>query len=420
MKRINSPLIYVLAITGIAVGSARATDGTVPADTLFGASGTYSVTIDQNDGAITPFAPQGTFGFIALAFDSGGKLFAAGCAERGTVPVFTNFCPTRLLMELDPQTGEVVEVIGPVTDVLGSEVNITALSVQPETDVLFGFDQRFFPSSSIWTIDKSTAVATLIASEVPAGCGVYDCSRTDAFAFAPDGTLYHFFRDPYDPQAYELMTLDPRTGAEISSVPIDFLYYFFTPIAGLAVRSDGVIFSNSLLLPDKPPRDWAPASLPNALTTIDPQTGAMTEVGTDGGGPLDLDFSPVVVEWVDLDIKPGSDSNPILLSERGKIPVAILGSDIFDVLDVDVTTLAFGPGAAAPSHDLTKSGAFESHLRDVNEDGLTDLLTHYRIEDVGIERDGTEVCLFGQTLESTPFEGCDAIRAIVTGRDTRR
>jgi CSLREA domain-containing protein len=134
-----------------------------------------------------------------------------------------------------------------------------------------------------------------------------------------------------------------------------------------------------------------------------------------GAFELEIDFISV-----DIDIKPGSDSNPINPSSKGNLPVAILGSNTFDVTNVDVTTLAFGPDAAAPSHDLTKSGAFESHLRDVNEDGLTDLLTHYRIEDVGIERDGTEVCLFGQTLESTPFEGCDAIRAIVTGRDTRR
>ena len=39
------------------------------------------------------------------------------------------------------------------------------------------------------------------------------------------------------------------------------------------------------------------------------------------------------------DIKPGSDTNPINPMGRGVIPVALLGSDTFDVADVDVTTL---------------------------------------------------------------------------------
>jgi hypothetical protein len=404
MRRIIAPLISVLAITGIAVGSARATDETVPADTLFGASGTYSVTIDQNDGAITPFAPQGTFGFIALAFDSNGKLFAAGCAERDPVAAFALSCPyasTRLLMELDPLTGEVVEIIGPVTDVFGSEVNITALSVQPETDVLFGFDQNFNPSSSIWTIDKSTAVATLIASEVPAGCGS-QCSLTSAFAFAPDGTLYHIFRDRI---AFELMTLDPRTGAEISSVPIDYPIPFYLHIGGLAVRSDGVIFSNFLFLPDKPPRDYSWPPIPNTLIRIDPVTGAMTEVGRDEGAPFDLDFSPVVVESVDLGIKPGSDPSVVNPHSRGVVPVAIFGSQDFDVDDIDVTSLTFGYGDALPA-------SVSRQDRYVDADSFPDLLLHFRIAETGIEIGDTEACLSGETLDGTPFRGCDTIRTV--------
>jgi hypothetical protein len=123
---------------------------------------------------------------------------------------------------------------------------------------------------------------------------------------------------------------------------------------------------------------------------------------------------------INIDIKPGSDSNPINRSGRGNLPVAILGSDTFDVLDVDVTTLAFGPDAAAPSHDLTKSGAFEDHLRDVNGDGFTDLVSHYRTQNTGISRNDAEACITAGVFEGTQFEGCDVIRATSGGSRVRR
>ena len=87
---------------------------------------------------------------------------------------------------------------------------------------------------------------------------------------------------------------------------------------------------------------------------------------------------------INIDIRPGSDANPINLSGRGNLPLAVLGSEVFDVTDVDVTTLAFGPDGAATSHDLTKPGLFEDHLRDVNDDGFTDLVSHHRTKETGI------------------------------------
>jgi hypothetical protein len=381
------PLACALAIAGIAVGNARGTHASVAADTLYGASLDHIVTIDQNDGSITPLAPQPGFVFIALAFDSSGRLFAAGlaCMSPGHCIPPPSY---PVLMELDPLTGEVVDIIGPVTDVSGSPLYMHALSVQPETDVLFGFDYPSLSSPRIWTIDKSTAAATLVASEVPAGCGD-NCSRNDAFAFAPDGTLYH---TPGSPLV--LMTLDPSTGAELTSLPIRLL----PSNGGLAVRSDGILFTAHFLFA-KPCPTCPPIPPLSIFTTIDPLTGAVTNVGAGEGRVYDLAFSPLVV---DIDIKPGNDLNSINPISRGIIPVAILGSDSFDVADVDVTILAFGSAVSF----VHRNGP---HYEDVNRDGFADLLAHYRVKETGIASGDQEACVTGETLDGVPFKGCDAI-----------
>jgi hypothetical protein len=125
--------------------------------------------------------------------------------------------------------------------------------------------------------------------------------------------------------------------------------------------------------------------------------------GTKGLRIIDLGPEYSGAARVSIDIEPGSDPNAINPFSRGVIPVAILGSDAFDVADVDATTLAFGPAGAALAH---REGP---HFEDVDEDGFMDLLGHYRTQEAGIAFGDEEACLTGETVDATPFEGCDAI-----------
>ena len=125
---------------------------------------------------------------------------------------------------------------------------------------------------------------------------------------------------------------------------------------------------------------------------------------------------------VDIDIKPGGNPNSINPKSKGKIPVAIPGTVSFDVTDVDVTSLAFGVDGdnATPAHDLTDEDTYLEHLQDVNDDGFTDLVSHYKTQETGIAKGDTKACLTGDTTGGAPLVGddvdsglaCDSVRTV--------
>lgn len=107
---------------------------------------------------------------------------------------------------------------------------------------------------------------------------------------------------------------------------------------------------------------------------------------------------------IGIDIKPGDEANAIRPASRGVVPVAILGSEGFDVADVDVSTLAFGPAGAPLAH---RNGP---HRIDVDRDRVKDLLAHFSTEASGLAVGDDEACVTGELVDGTPIEGCDDIR----------
>lgn len=109
------------------------------------------------------------------------------------------------------------------------------------------------------------------------------------------------------------------------------------------------------------------------------------------GGPGAFTGPTLVLEYVDVDIKPSSDT-----SCNAVIPVAVLGSETFDATLIDASTLSF-VGASARQ---TGNGTLSCNVSDVNDDGHMDLLCQYK--------DATaEGAVTGELYDGTAIRGSD-------------
>ena len=79
-----------------------------------------------------------------------------------------------------------------------------------------------------------------------------------------------------------------------------------------------------------------------------------------------------------VDVKPGSCPNAVNMNKKGVLPVAIFGSEMFDVTNVDPETIELG---------LTSSPSFwiepvKLKIDDVDKDGYMDLIFHFSVPDL--------------------------------------
>ncbi|HEX5009220.1 MAG TPA: hypothetical protein VFY71_02370 [Planctomycetota bacterium] len=234
-------------------------------DTLLGgtsgsaADGGILGTLDQSDASWTTIGDPTAAGPLpGLALDSTGALFGANNAGGGSGPA--------TLIQIDPATGLLIATVDDIIDDADAEgLKMSDIAFQPGTDVLFGMCATTGKDGSLYTIDVTTASATLV--------GATGLER-GGLAFAPDGTLW--LATVGDAASPVIAQIDP-TDASVVGTAQDLT----TGLDALAVRpSDGVLFG----VEDDS----------SNIVTIDPADGSSTPVGlSDGPASIaSLTFAP--------------------------------------------------------------------------------------------------------------------------------
>ena len=170
----------------------------------------------------------------------------------------------------------------------------------------------------------------------------------------------------------------------------------------------GALFQGSALIEDNDPFD------PNLLDDF--EQGAFL---WDTEGPVALEA--VRSESGDPDARPGQDAVENVLAVtvplavdisvngrvcnngNGVVPITLYSTPGFDATTVDHTTVSMG--TAFETHVDRKTGVAKRHEQDVNRDGLTDLVFHFRFNESDLPCDPTVVPFNGFTFDGQPITG---------------
>jgi hypothetical protein len=244
----------------------------------------------------------------------------------------------------------------------------------------------------------------------PAFLGFNGVSLTASLLFDTPVSQFRLDMAPtigwYDPA--DLFIVDGyRNGVLVESVstpPLDFAEWMTVELTKevdeVQVSSIGPTYPNAYGIDNI---QWLPVTGP-----VDPEVP-----GDDGEAPTGMS--------VEMEVNPGHDRHHhhrhhrpcfVDLFSRGLTRVAIFGSDEFDVNGVDVDSLGAGPDMAGAEK--------YTRVRDVNRDGIPDLLTVFRTRALGLAFGESELCVTGMTVDGQTFEGCDEVDTMPFKRHEKR
>jgi len=390
--------VVILVIMTVNVEAASKLYGTTGTGITVGDS--TLIELDPTTGSlVSTIGPVG-YRVNGLAYDpTSGKLYGGTSLQD---PSYNG------LIEIDMTTGAGTPVGVHGWGLAGGATAVTNITINSAGDMFGWWDPE---QDDLVSIDKSTGIATLVGDS-----GIY--TSTYGLAFDNSDTLY--LVNPYG----DTYTVDTTTGVASNLGNVTGIQYAhhgdFDPETNLYYGISPTWNPRSIHI-----IDISALSVTSTLTTVD-------DLHT-------LAFVPEITEInvVALDIKPNSCPNPLNVNAGGKLPVAIVGTEDFDVTRIDPSTvklmlvapvLFYYQDVCTPYYPLSGKDS-QYDCSEEGPDGFMDMMLNFENRDIaaalelagGPLIDGEEilVTLTGNLLPEyggTPIVGEDVIRIIKKGK----
>jgi ELWxxDGT repeat protein len=266
-----------------------------------------------------------------------------------------------------------------------------------------------------WRLDGDTGQVTLLGDLLPGVQGVGGWNWAEA-----GGDLYFAAYIGVNPSRAGVFRVD--AAGQLAQLPFDVpaggtccLPRGFTAFEGAVYFSNGSTPGQALWRIDGATSAVVPAPEIydgeglDAAWLFTPLGDRLHFLGNDDLYGIEL-FSLFRVPFlpVAVDIRPGSDENPIRLGSGGTVPVALLGAADFDAASVDPASVTL----AAAAVRLKGNGTPMAHLGDIDGDGYDDLVVHVETRALELSEGDTLATISGRTVEGFVIEGRDTVTIV--------
>jgi hypothetical protein len=164
---------------------------------------------------------------------------------------------------------------------------------------------------------------------------------------------------------------------------------------GLALRADGSIAA------------WGDDSF--GQTDLPEDNSGFVDIAGGLSFSMALKGSETAIRTVPIDIEPFIYPNRLNLRSSGVLAVAIFGSESFDATRVDPKTVTISDAGIITVGRKQIPMAF---VRDLNRDGLGDLVFFFNIHDLVLDPENTIAVLTGNTYDGERITGEDTVRVV--------